>query len=174
MACRIPYPLVRAFGLLTLAATTAAAQDVPLGSRIRVLGTCPAIAGCDPVIGTLHQRQGDSLVVRTEDGSERRLLLGPRATLEVHRGRRGQTVQGLLVGSLAGLVAGAIDAKRCHKAPGEDLCDLSYAFGTLAGAGIGMLVGAVIKTDRWEAVPRATTVMAPGVRGVRLGVQLAI
>lgn len=57
------------------------------------------------------------------------------------------------IGSLVGLGAGAALTSGCKRGGSDDeLCGLNYVYAVPAGAAVGALIGALSRTERWEAV----------------------
>ncbi len=161
------------FLLLILAVaplTRVTAQDplpIKVGDLVRV--TAPAL-GLRTQLGTVVGMPPDSLVLGElppgHTVAELRIPLASLTWLRVERVRHSRAtkvgaVTGFVVGGATGAVIGAI-----HKAciPTFDTaigCEDSPAFGAVlyglagaaVGAGLGVIVGALIKTKRWEDVP---------------------
>ena len=134
----------------------AQAPTLTPGSRVRVWPACPASTparACSPVIGQFLGFQGDSLLIQ-EDGGPPRVIPGdPAMRLEVSAGRRGHTLLGLGVGTLTGLATGAALVSSCTTGSEDDgLCNIYYLITVPAGAGLGSILGALIRTDRWQSV----------------------
>ena len=136
--------------LLVLAPLVAVAQAPSLGSTLRVRGACPTAPDCPTVLGTLRQHSPDSLVIREPDGVEHHLRVGPATTVDYPHGTRRYTLEGLGLGAVAGLVVGSISQANC-----TGYCGYEVTGGLLLGSGVGALVGAIIRTTRWERVPPA-------------------
>lgn len=151
-----------ALALLTLLLPSVqlCAQDsiAPPGARVRVRLPCGAEdipRSCAAVIGRLVVPTGDSLLFEDEHGVTRRIDLAAGARLERSAGYRRHTLLGLGLGSLVGLGAGAALASGCTRGGrGEDdhFCNLYYLVTVPVGAGLGTLVGALTRTERWEPV----------------------
>ncbi len=127
------------------------------GSRVRV--TAPSLAA-KPVVGWIDAVgpttmtliiRGDSIAVVPLDAID-------RLELSVQRWNRGTMVKraartGALAGFIPGLLIGLATTRDCS---GEFLCmrELTILFsgmlGSLAGAGIGAIVGSQQPTDHWE------------------------
>ncbi|MGE0353405.1 MAG: hypothetical protein AB7I33_04155 [Gemmatimonadales bacterium] len=139
-------------GLPLLAAPLAGQEPTP-GERVRVT---PSSLGARAQAGELLWLDRDSLVLAAQ-GRRWTIPADMVRRLERSRGRRGHPVTGLAVGAAAGLLAGAI-----LFSPGGNACTgsgnygercLYYRAGILAGGvGLGALVGALIRTERWEPV----------------------
>ena len=88
------------------------------------------------------------------------VALGSLSSLEVSNGTANNAAIGAVIGGAAGAIFGVIEVKRendaCHRRGGW-FCDLlPPAAGLLLGvpvAGIGTLVGLLVRTERWEKVP---------------------
>lgn len=100
--------------------------------------------------------------------------------LEVSRGKEistGRVVNGMLIGTLAGGVVGALAGKLGCDAHSSEFCGLGEVLFTYVGAGVGFVVGTGIglsrQTERWERVyppERAALWVVPGrSRGVMVG-----
>ncbi len=114
------------------------------GARVRV--TAPDL-GINKYTGVLEGVVGDTLAVDTL-----RLPLASVTRFEVHRGRKSRVGRGALIDIGAAAFSGSCIFE------GSDPCPVG---GALMGAGllvlpgllVGTVVGALSKTDRWEAVP---------------------
>lgn len=105
------------------------------------------------------------------------------AVLQVRVGRRGNALRGALIGGLAGVGIGFLCA---NEADGwwitDEQCVVGY---TLIGAGTGLLIGALVRSDVWAPAPLPTrgpgqtpsapppVSAAPVGIGVRIPVRLA-
>jgi hypothetical protein len=80
------------------------------------------------------------------------------ARLDVSQGRRSHLVRGLLIGAALGATTGAVLGAASRD---EDdwlvLTEVTMLYGVVVftplGAGVGLLVGALWKTEQWETVP---------------------
>ena len=131
-----------------------AQQPPPLepGARVRV--TAPD-CGIDEQAGTLQPSRGDTLVLA--DGT--RCLRSNVARFEVSQGRKSNVGKGIGYGALVGGVVGSIVAAS-DQASCTSWCvtEGSVAFigaiiFAVPGAFVGGIVGAFVKTERWEEVP---------------------
>lgn len=131
------------------------------GSRVRVQPSCAATDAerpCRPVVGRLlpptgDGLPGDQLLIEDADGVTRRIDLPTGSRLERSAGYRRHTLLGLGLGSLVGLGMGAVLVSGCRRGGSDDeLCGLDYLYTVPAGAALGTLVGALTRTERWEAV----------------------
>ena len=162
--------------------TRVTAQEPPpvkVGDRVRV--TAPGL-GVPNRDGILRLLDADSLVMRPEYGGPSRLVI-PLASLtrfEVHRGGKSHVGAGAGYGALAGAVIGVGSAailcssNGCAEYTGAVYLVLGGG-GTLAGLLIGSIVGALIKTDRWEEIPLDCLRVSLGPqRDGRFGLELSV
>ena len=130
------------------------------GDRVRV--TAPSL-DLDKDVGTVAALVADTFVVELEDQADALdVPLSEVTRLEVHQGHKSRAGTGALIGAGAGAATGVTVAlvdcagDECHL-DGSDVTGAVVlvlgAGGALAGAGLGALIGAAIKTDRWELVP---------------------
>jgi hypothetical protein len=81
--------------------------------------------------------------------------------LEVSQGRKSNALKGLLIGSLVGVPIGAVLGFVESESSGEPLCTGSTVACAAVGAAavgvvgglVGLGIGAVSKSERWEEVP---------------------
>ncbi len=145
------------------------------GARVRV--TAPDL-GINKYNGWMRGVVGDTLTVDTL-----RLPLASVTRFEVHRGRKSTVGRGALIGAAVGAGSGAVlgaiaFSEDCIMDP--DPCPAAGAlmgaitFG-LPGLLVGTIVGALTKTDRWEAVPlgRIRVTFTP-VRNGRLAILASV
>jgi len=160
--------------LLAYPQPQAAAQaSVPLGLGDRVRVTAPGLVPGRAVGSVLAL--SDTLLLQDDAGES--LLAIPIASvihLEVSRGRRSRWARGLGVGFLGGALVGAVyGGTNAGTGPGEiDLptdvaMGLSAAFFGAGGALVGLVIGAMIRTDDWVPVPaeRLVVALVPPVAG---------
>jgi hypothetical protein len=165
---------LRAIPLL-LAASTAWAQfpEVQAGSRIRF--SAPSVSAT-PVTGTVLDRSADVLRVTDDDGA---LVLCPIADMELlnrsaGRSRWAGARTGVVLGAATGFFFGlAMPNPSCDTRECRMSSDVRWRSGTtLAGATVGMILGAINGRETWNkvAVPSRVSVapIAGGV-GVRVG-----
>ena len=152
LALLLPRPWLHAQGAL------------PPGTRVRVHPLCgnpDAGLPCGPVVGRVVTWTGDlqnELLIEDADGASRRIDLATGSRLERSAGYRRHTLLGLGIGSFVGLGTGAALVSGCKRGlSDEELCGLHYAYAVPAGAALGMLVGALIRTERWETVSTPST-----------------
>jgi hypothetical protein len=141
---------------LAIAPLAAVASQEPAvinpGDRVRV--TAPSVLG-GPFAGTVLTRDPDSLVV--QGGTEtRRLPLASITRLDLSRGRKSHTLLGAGVGFLVGAgVGGALfasDPYSCDEVHSACIVLGAVALGA-AGALVGAVTGALVRTERWAEVP---------------------
>jgi hypothetical protein len=161
---RSPVPRSTAIlGALLLASAgsmTAQESIVSPGERIRVKHACEGDAKpapCKPVIGKVRAVEGDTIVLDQDGDGERRLVLGPAASVELSGGRHGHALAGLGLGILAGVAVGAIGDQSCRSSSSEpEWCAFWYVFTVPSGALIGVITGALTKSEKWRTVSRPT------------------
>jgi hypothetical protein len=113
---------------------------------------------CRAVLGRLVTATGDTLLIEDVEGRTRRIDLATGSRFERSVGYRRHTLLGLGVGSLVGLSTGAGLVAGCRRgAQTTRLCGIYYLFAVPAGAALGTLIGALIRTERWEPVPGPAT-----------------
>lgn len=167
---------------------TLAAQhrpEVSPGDRVRI--SVPD----ERLVGIVRSITADSLVLNAE-GREEPLSLALASVMrfEVSRGQKSQTGKGALIGVGVGAVAGATLAVavcsggNCTESTSsDDQSGIAVAgaivlgVGAVAlGAGIGALIGANSKTDRWETIPRSGLglSLAPSAGGLEVSFRLTL
>jgi hypothetical protein len=159
------FPCRVALGLALLGAAHLEAQEAAtslVGSRVRVRTADHA----SPQVGVLEGASTDRLLIRTS-ASAPPIEVRPAdiTKLEVSRGRRRNTLKGLLAGALAwGAVVGLVAAFDTldESGLGEPL-----VIGGMLAAGAG--IGTLVKTERWERVPVGAMSLgiAPRPRGLQ-------
>jgi hypothetical protein len=148
-------------GLLVVSPALLLAQTdispVLLDSRVRVtLRSAPGLDVWD----------GHSLELAGSDSIPRTIPLSDVVRLEVNRGKKGHALTGLAIGAAAGLAVGGVTMALASS--NWDEADWFYedrwtvaaiitGVTTVAGAGLGVVVGALIKTEDWEDVPLPAT-----------------
>ncbi len=116
---------------------------------------------------------GDTLVVTQEDGELRSLTLTPITRIDLSHGYRSRIFEGLGLGALAGVLAGAIAEATCS-GPGDDSqCGLWYLITVPPGVLLGGIVGAHFRTEWWLPVSRSRLAIQP-MRGGGVGLGLNI
>jgi hypothetical protein len=131
------------------------ASPFPLtvGSRIRLLA--PTVV-TGRIEGMVIQLDGRSMLVGANGRTPVSVPHQAITRLEVSTGRRGHALLGLGIGAAVGAGLGAaLGSTGCVPAVG---CGQSYsggaaAVGAVGGAAWGAGIGALIRTDRWSAVP---------------------
>ena len=139
---------------------------VPLDSRVRVTTTSsPDMA----LVGSLEAWDGRALELRYPDTMGQTIPLPEVVRIEVSRGMRGNATTGVLVGGGLGVALGIASSIVIGTSSGDSWIAPSFGsyvgitavFG-LTGAGLGAIIGALIKTEEWEDVPLpATTRQGP-------------
>ena len=167
------------------------AQNPLLPPSTRIRYSLPASS--QPVVAEVLVQRGDSLWVRPERTGDTVAFAVPALSrLDVSLGQHGHALRGAGIGFLTGAVAGAAwglasgDDKGC---PGDSWFCFTYTADQkavigggllgLIGSGVGAIIGARQKTDRWEPVVltrvRANTVhLGSAVRTYEAGVRLTI
>jgi len=146
------------------------AQDAPVlepGARVRV-STAPQASKPAWIVGTVIAVTGDRLAIRPQHDSGGPIDIARNTVtrLELSRGRHSKALTGLGVGFLVGAGAGAIIGPTAFGA-GRDLAPtdarlIGAGFGAVAGALIGLAVGAGSKSERWQTVPVTLSGMGGG------------
>lgn len=133
------------------------AQTPEVGQRIRV--TAPEVL-TERRVGQLLWLDRDSLVLAGADAAppERWVVPAEAITrLEVFEGRRAHAASGFLIGAGTGLAVGLIGISGDGTCSGSgnygELCAIFVTGTTLAGGVLGLLIGAVVRTDRWNSIP---------------------
>ncbi len=136
--------------------TSVAAQASRLvrpGARVRL--SAPDL-GITKYNGSLVSVTRDTLTVDTLA-----VALASVTRLDVHRGRKSNTWKGAAYGFVAGAIPGAVlsyagcasDPDPFIEIPPGVCAGLGVVLYGGIGAGIGAIVGALTRTDRWEEVP---------------------
>jgi hypothetical protein len=138
-------------------------STVPPGTRVRVQLPCGATdtgRPCGTVVGRLLAPTGDSLLLEDAHGVTRRIDLATGSRVERSAGYRRHTLLGLGLGTLVGLGTGALLYSGCTTGGEDDgFCGFYYLGAVPAGAVVGAVVGALIRTERWEAVSAPATTL---------------
>lgn len=140
-------------------------QESPLevGSRVRVVAP-PYTEG--PTIGSVVATGDFGIALASGDGSGTRELVIPRQAierLEVSLGTRPNTLKGLGLGALGGVLVGAgafglacSGVETCGEGTSAaQWAALGAVVGAAAGAAVGCVVGTLVRTERWGAVDGA-------------------
>jgi hypothetical protein len=170
-------------GVAWSAALAQAPAPVQPGQRVRVQST---VAHTPVLIGAVEAIGADTLVVRHDDGAgagvATAIPLSSIARLQVSRGRHSKWLTGLVLGAGVGAAAGAIIGAATHdendflfSAAGDAV--LGAIVLTPVGALTGMVIGLLVKTERWRTVPleRVSPRVAWGPTGrLSVGVRIAL
>jgi hypothetical protein len=158
-----PFILVVAATLALLGEARSAEQSeamgpIVVGSKIRFQAST-TIQG--PVEGTVMEMDHESLLVSTENQRPLRVPRQAITQLEVSTGRRGHARTGLIIGAAVGAAIGAVlpldsGCTQTQLAAKDSSCVSSrgalIAYAVVGDAGLGALVGHLIKSDRWSSV----------------------
>ncbi len=150
---------MRRLGLFTLLAlasySDAAAQVLPLhrGQRVRV--TAPAF-GLVKQPASFEAQHGDTIVVIADSATH--LPLASVSRLDRYGGRKSGWAVGLGVGAAVGTVVGlGLAAAEADDGSGfigpEAVIAAGGAVGAVSGALVGLIIGGLIKSDKWNEVP---------------------
>ncbi len=143
-------------------AVGAGPEQLPMrvGDRVRLRLSGPN-KGIE--IGTIAAIDHDGLTVRPvrmgngdlePPKDVRQHPFGSVSRVEIYRGRHRATGRGALAGALiAGVVVGIAEASACSSNQWGCTNGAPTAIYTLAGAGLGALIGSAFKVDSWEKVP---------------------
>ncbi len=144
------------------------AQEPPpvkVGDRVRVSHDCTyrgTQRRCQEDRGTLDAVKADSIVLSAEkDQSGMVILIASVTRLRVVRGQKSNWARGVLIGSAIGAAGGIATAAAFCQTGGISACSDTpagvyggaAAVGAAGGALIGVIIGALTKSDRWEEVP---------------------
>ncbi|MGI8510884.1 MAG: hypothetical protein ACR2MQ_16365 [Gemmatimonadaceae bacterium] len=110
-------------------------------------------------IGRVAEQRPDTLVLRRCEACEPEALsLRSIGEVDVSRGRHftaGHAIEGALAGTALGIAAGMLYTWQSERNCRGDLCGLaalSIPYGAAAGFGGGLIVGAIIPSERWQQV----------------------
>lgn len=163
----------------------ATGQTLAPGARVRVTVPCPSAGGqlCTQV-GNLLATGADGVRIALADSTASYGRASLRR-LEVSRGVRSHRLIGAGIGFLVGAGATYVvlnsggSTASCDRGANQDAmsageCLALTAAGGVAGAGLGVLVGSLIRSERWEEVPldRLRLSFVPQ-RGWRVAVSLS-
>lgn len=166
------------FALMLLLPVIADAQSNALGVGARIRVTSPR-DHLNKYVGTIMELRGDTVVVAGRHGT-RSIARENVTALDVSTGTRTQVRRSALLGFGAGALLGGVAGAVAYEEP-------DFFFGSAAemGAvsalffgGIGMVAGAVVgalqRTDRWQAAPRLrATAGVTRSGGVSIGISRA-
>lgn len=144
------------------------------GPRVRVT-RCDG-ARCLQVIGDLLEFGPDTVRIGLSDGSTVALRRSETQRIQEAAGTHGHALAGLAIGGGLGLGLGVLVGVSLS-APEVECSDCAPVFigaGTVAGALLGLLVGAAIRTERWIDVPADQLALVPVWAPARVGVALRI
>jgi hypothetical protein len=138
--------------LLVAPVAAVAAQDVPLqpGQRVRV--TVPS-ADVSKQQATFQRVAGDTLVLSSASHA-----IADVTRLDVHAGRRSNTVVGAFIGALVLGSASLVTVEAvCNSGQmtcgSENATAIAGALGVVGGALLGAAIGSAVKSDKWEEAP---------------------
>jgi hypothetical protein len=143
--------------LLTISVQSLDAQTVSAGERVRA--TIEEQSG--KLTGTLEEWGSDTLYVVPDGASQdvpaRAISLSTLSRLEISKGLRSNAGKGALIGGGIGLLVGGGMSIIAGSTVDTEVTSTDYlAFTglvTLGGAGLGALIGALTKSERWEEYP---------------------
>ena len=133
------------------------AQTVSAGERVRA--TIEEQSG--KLTGTLVE-WGQDILYLAPDGSAERVTataipLSTLSRLEISKGLRSNAGKGALIGGGIGLLVGGGMSIIAGSTVDTEVTSTDYlvftGLVTLGGAGLGALIGALIKSERWEEYP---------------------
>jgi hypothetical protein len=133
------------------------AQTVAVGSRVRA--TVEARSG--KLTGTLVEWGQDTLYLAPDGSAElvtaTAIPLSTLSRLETSRGMKSNAGKGALIGGGIGLVIGGGMSLIAGSTVDTEVTSTDYliftGLVTVGGAGIGALIGALIKSERWQEYP---------------------
>jgi len=109
-------------------------------------------------IGIVEALTLDSLLLGTDRGA-RHVALSPTIRLEISRGIHANTGRGAWMGAfIGGIGLGLVGALTCEEEGGiafygsSECAAAGVLLGGAGGALVGLVVGSVVKTERWEEV----------------------
>ena len=162
------------------------------GARVRVSGPCLADlpsgpAQCAVVVGRLSSWTSDTVIVQQSSGANRAVARGDARRVEVSDGIKSHKMLGSFIGAAVGLGVGL--AVSCHPAGDSGIQTLDQTVdwmvcstfrwfaagaGLVVGAGVGRIVGALVKSETWVSLGGdvATIGVVPRASGLALMVNL--
>jgi hypothetical protein len=163
LAAALPVPALLASDA---AAQAPAAGGVAVASGTRVRVSPP---GAGRQSGTLIALTGDTLVLRRANGDTATWARAGVTRLDLSRGRRGHPWRGAAIGFAVAAAVGAVAGAAAHEPPdpespscrdrglcgasrGAEATEAALLLGTL-GAVPGAVIGAMIRTERWQRTP---------------------
>lgn len=143
-----------ALGLLLAAPAAGRAQQLQPGSRIRVNRPCNPGEFCPSVTGHYLATSGSVLTLREGADGERKVELLPGSSIDVFRGSRSHALLGLGIGAGLGILGGVLLTDDCveeaSQSPIAGICGANLIVAVPVGALLGLLVGSMARTERWE------------------------
>jgi len=137
-----------------------ATSPVLLDSRVRVTTESSPDS---PSVGSLREWDAGSIELSASGSAPMTIPLTDVMRLEISRGKKGHALAGTVAGAAVGLVLGLVAVSSTQEPDPDAWFRLSESeentlqagavvVTTLAGAGLGALIGALIKTEEWEDV----------------------
>lgn len=149
----------------------ATASPLIVGSRIRL--RAPTLVD-GRIEGIVAEMDETSILVSINDRVPLRVPRQAITQLDLSTGRHRQVAKGMLIGAGIGVAAFAVTLISWEDSSSEDFAQ-GLAMGALGGAIWGAGIGALIKSDRWSALPlervRVSVAPAPG-HGVHLSLSV--
>jgi hypothetical protein len=178
-----------------LAAQVVQASALQPGARVRLAAGCVAQSfppgrqpsptrrelpeRCTQYDGALVRVSNDSVAI-VADGREVAIARSDIRWMRLRTGTRGNWVPGAAIGAGVGLAAGLVSsaAQDCSGQFLQDLCTASQMMAPFVagaiGAGVGALIGGLVRSDRWDTVSlRMTAALPQGQPTLRLGLAIA-
>jgi len=160
------------FGGLGVPVVGQAMSPIAVGrlARVDVLCVTEPRRRCEKVVGRVESWDTDSLTLRLDARDTRRVAWLDVREVALDNGTHGHAGTGFLIGTGAGILTGFLAKSDCLKDAGEygGLCSLSFLVTVPAGALLGTIIGAVVRTPNWEVVPipapRAVGIIRPPMR----------
>lgn len=172
-----------ALAAIFLAAPSAGAQELRSGDRIRVNMHSGDIG---ELIGVYHASEPENLVVYTGESARAKIPWDDISRLQLSHGEQSNAGKGALIGLAIGGGLGLVAVIATAADPCEGFCPGDpgtagvVALGAVlagAGAGVGALIGAATKSERWQTIPRQQwqIQVAPDLKGgVAIGISLRL
>ncbi len=153
------FSAVLAASLFIPHAALSAQERPPIAPGMRVrISTLPLTSEPQWFVGTVAALTPEQIVIDPLNADRLAIPREHVTRLDVHRGRKGRALLGAGIGFLVGVgwtVALVTSPSICNAEEQCDAGDYAKAIAILGGtgAGLGALVGLLIRTDRWEEVP---------------------
>jgi len=186
MRCRA---LLIPIGLVCCMQPLAAQMALPIGQRVRITS---AQHDMQRMIGRVGSTSNDSVTIGLDQGARRdtvALALSDLDRLELgqyvgHRTKRGAVI-GFVTGSVIGFLVGAMTYQECVPQGWFDClmtprsAEAQGVLGALAGGavgiGVGGLIGALARAEKWDEIPiRHTTVSVRSLPAGGMGLGLTV